>query len=353
MFHSRLAFAVSSSCALVPRPARVVGCCGCGLLQKAAEDLATDYLHYELFDNDPAADKIIRRAGYPERTRAQFVADLVVKELGAQVGRVLEVGCHRGAFLAALKARAPQLELHGFDLNPDYARWIEPICGPGRYHHRNLAEVPGPFAACVLIHTLEHVPAPVEILRTLHGLLAPNGCLVIVVPDIRANPADCYTADHTCHFDATTLRSTLARAGFDAQVETEVIGNELVALGRPLASERFEPTGAPTFPDLSLLERFERGLPRLPERAGYVFGTALIGALVGRYLGDRCLGYADEAPFRQGKTFHGKPVRHPQDLCGETVFLGVAENLARTLTPKLQHWGLEVADPWVLGRVPA
>lgn len=353
LFRSSLGRAVSSSCAVVRGPARVVVCTQCGLAQKTDTDLVTDYVHYELFDNDPAADKIIRRPGQPDRTRAQFVADLVADELGAtQQARVLEVGCHRGAFLAALRSRAPSFELHGYDLNPDYARFIEPICGPGRYHHGSLADLKGALDACVLIHTLEHIPAPLEALRVLRRLVREDGRIVVVVPDIQANPADCYTADHTCHFDRSTLEAALALAGFAGPIDASAIGNELVATCRP-ATALLRLSQRPPPPDLSPLAAFERGIERLPRRKVHVFGTALLGALIAGHLGDDCVGFADEAPFRAGKMFHGKPVRQPRDLAGQTVVLGVAENLARALTPRLNTLGLEVIDPWALGRSAA
>jgi SAM-dependent methyltransferase len=347
-FRSTLGFSVTSACAVVPVAARVTSCSRCGLLQKEAGDLVVDYLHYDLFDNDPAADKIVRTPGQPDRTRSQWVAERLLDELGcAQTPQVLEVGCHRGAFLTALRARAPQLELHGFDIDAGYGRWIEPLCGPGRYHHGDLSQVPGPFEACVLIHTLEHVPAPVETLRIVRGLLRQGGCALIVVPDVRANVVDCYTADHACHFDGTTLADVLARAGFSADVQAHQIANELVATARPAGDARAREPSSPI--DFSALTRFESGLRRLPEGTGFVFGTALIGALLEGQLGTRCLGFADEAPYRQGKLFHGKPVRHPRELKGQTVFLGVAENLAQTLAPRLAQLGLDVVDPWRLG----
>jgi SAM-dependent methyltransferase len=321
-------------------------------MQKTDADLSAHYLQYELFDNDPRADKIVRSAGKPDRTRGQFAADLLLEHLGPRPNaRVLEIGCHRGAFLSALRSRGPDLQLEGCDLDPSYARWIEPVCGPGNYHHEGLDRLAGPFDACVLIHTLEHIPQPLETLHTVRRLLAPDGMLLIVVPDVLANPFDVLVIDHTCHFDADQLRGTLRRAGFTGTVDPDLITNELVAVARPAGEavalpERPAPWPADGFRSL---RRFERGLANLPAGDYHILGTAVVGVLVAGILGDRCIGFVDEAPFRIGQTFLGRTVRAPQALAaGEPVILGVAERLAGPVTVRLTGLGLRVINPWEL-----
>lgn len=350
-FRSKLPISVSSACFPVQRPSHIVQCTGCSLFQKTDEALVADYLHYQVFDNDPLADKMLFKTGQPDRTRSQLVADLLLARLGPQrPARVLEIGCQRGAFLSAMKAKAPELELHGYDLDPSYAEIIEPICGPGRYHSNDLADVRGPFDACVLIHTLEHIPYPGKTLEIVHRLLVPGGLLVIVVPDVLASPLDFYVIDHTCHFVAPVLERTLLRAGFEGRPATDVIANEMIAMatardftlcpGTPL--EEFEG------PILSLLHRLENCLQRLPKGPSLVFGTAVIGVLVSGILGDDCIGFVDESPFQVGKEFLGRCIRSPSELRGERVVLGVAESLAPAVSLRLRELGCQVVNPWTL-----
>jgi SAM-dependent methyltransferase len=348
VFRSQLPLSASSGCVPVPHPARVVRCGVCGLLQKLAADLTADYRHYDIFDNDPSADKIIRTAGKPDRTRGQFVADLMSERLPpASKARVLEIGCHRGAFLSTLHSSRPEWELHGFDRDPSYARWIEPMCGAGHYHDGSLETVPGVYDACVLIHTLEHIPDPLTTLRIIRRKLVPGGVLLIVVPDVVANPADLLTIDHTCHFADDQLSGTLARAGFASTVDASLITNELVAVASPVESEPAISSRYPRLPeDFPSLRRFERSLCTLPAEDRHVFGTAVVAALIAGMLSDRCVGFVDEAPFRIGKTFLERRVRSPQEVIGETVVLGVAERVAEQLAPRLEQLGLRVINPW-------
>jgi SAM-dependent methyltransferase len=349
LFRSRLTVAATSACLPASTSVRVYRCGRCGLTQKLDAQLVADYAEYGLFENDATFDKIVRRPGQPDRTRSEVMAETLLEVLGPRdSARVLDVGCHRGAFLKALQDRAPHFELHGFDLPAAHGPAIERLCGPGHYHHGDLARVTGPFDACVLIHTFEHIPGVLDSLATFSRLLVPGGVLLILVPDCEANPADLYTADHTSHFTADTLRQTLGQGGFAAEVSRSLIANELFATARPGARQ----LGVPERPlgDISggvaLLEKFEAGLEQLPDGPCQVFGTAVFGILVSGVLGPRCVGFVDEAPFRIGTNLLGRPVRHPRDVAGQTVVLGVAPSLAGVVTAKLQPFGCRVVNPW-------
>lgn len=350
-FRSQLPVSVSSACFPVDRSTGIVQCLDCDLFQKTDATLCADYLHYEVFDNDPLADKMIFKTGQPHQTRSQLVADLLLARLeGCRAGRILEVGCQRGAFLSALKARGPGLDLYGFDLDPQYVRLIEPICGAGHYYSGELDDVPGSFDACVLIHTLEHIPYPGRTLQTLHRLLVPGGLLVIVVPDVLASPLDFYVIDHTCHFVAPVLERTLSRAGFAGRPATDIIPNEMVAIARSVTTNAAPTTPLDAFdvPILTLLRRLESCLRRLPKGPAHVFGTAVIGVLVSGILGADCIGFVDESPFQVGKEFLGRMVRSPTELAGQRVVLGVAESLAPAVRLRLEALGAEVVNPWEL-----
>lgn len=350
-WRSGLPVCVTSSGIRVDRPAAVSRCDRCGLIQKSESELLTDYSVYELFDNNPVADKLIRKTGLAVRTRSEFIADLTVDRMPRTSNRVLEVGCHRGAFLSALRKRDQTIDAYGFDIDPRYARFIEPICGVGRYHHGELGDVAGPFDACVLIHSFEHIPNPIQVLRTIRENLSPAGVLVIVVPDIRANPSDAYTCDHTGHYTRDTLHETLSLAGFTGSVDDTEISNELVAVATPMENPTPTPTPTATFEALFLqtLLRFESGVKAFPLISGYVFGTTVVGSLLAAYLDNHVIGFTDESEFRIGRQFLGKPVVSPTALSGQHVFLGAAESVAEQVEPRFRSLGLITHNPWKLG----
>jgi 2-polyprenyl-3-methyl-5-hydroxy-6-metoxy-1,4-benzoquinol methylase len=72
------------------------------------------------------------------------------------------------------------------------------------------------FDVIHLFHVLEHVPDPISTLETVASLLAPDGILLVEVPDIGGpwRGLSMFHPAHVQHFSAATLGRTLAAAGF-------------------------------------------------------------------------------------------------------------------------------------------
>jgi 2-polyprenyl-3-methyl-5-hydroxy-6-metoxy-1,4-benzoquinol methylase len=144
---------------------------------------------------------------------------------------VLDVGCGRPTFLAALVdrtgARGVGVDISdgGWTLEPE--RWET----AGLELHRGTvqsANLTGPFDLVCMWHALEHDYRPMETLRRLHGLTRPGGTLLVEVPNYDSwtrrlhgsSWAGFHTPRHTMAFTPATLRSMLSRAGW--KVERQV-----------------------------------------------------------------------------------------------------------------------------------
>jgi SAM-dependent methyltransferase len=128
---------------------------------------------------------------------------------------LLDVGAGRGRFVAAARAA-------GWD-----ARGIEPF-PRGVAPHVEAASVdgaevaPGSLDAVTLWHVLEHLDDPEAALRRIRGWLAPDGVLLVGVPDLASLQARLggprwYHLDlprHRTHFTLTGIEVLLGRAGF-------------------------------------------------------------------------------------------------------------------------------------------
>lgn len=204
-------------------PYRVVACEACGLrytrpLPSAAElqALYQPGYHAKLSTRVLSRDfarVLLQRCVMWERRR--FIAAL-------PRGRVLDVGCGNGTFLAGLQARGWAVQ--GTDTSPiacEIAR------GKGiPVHHGELGGAgfaTGSFDVVTLWHVLEHVPEPLAELREIRRILRPEGRLVVEVPDgdsrtLRLTGERWFPLDvprHLQHFTRDTLGRTLERAGFE------------------------------------------------------------------------------------------------------------------------------------------
>ena len=159
-------------------------------------------------------------------------------------GRVLDVGCGRGLFLALLAERG--YRVRGTELSETTARNAYPgvpidtgELAPGAYPS-------GSFDLVTIWHVLEHLRDPRAALEAAHEALAPGGHLVVAVPNFasaqaRFGRADWFHLDlprHLFHFTPDTLRRLLEDTGFavDAlttgQWEMDPFGLAQTALNR-------------------------------------------------------------------------------------------------------------------------
>lgn len=97
-------------------------------------------------------------------------------------GRLLDVGCGTGSYLASMAALG--LSVTGVDLFEDVAREVSARYGIP-VHAGELPAVdlpPGSFDIVTLWHMVEHLPNPGQVIARARELLAPGGVLMLGVP---------------------------------------------------------------------------------------------------------------------------------------------------------------------------
>jgi glycosyltransferase involved in cell wall biosynthesis/ubiquinone/menaquinone biosynthesis C-methylase UbiE len=141
---------------------------------------------------------------------------------GSTAGRLLEVGCGDGDFLA--EAEAAGYLVTGVELDAatcDRARARlkngEMLCGV--LEDSGLAEEQ--FDLCVLSDILGHVRDPLAFLAHVHRLLKPDGVIFIATPSLSSWSAKLlrqnwmeFKPEHLTYFDPKTLQTALFRAGY-------------------------------------------------------------------------------------------------------------------------------------------
>ena len=179
-------------------------------------------------------------------------------------GRLLEVGCGDGWLLSLLAARGWQTE--GLDFDPRAveaarSRGLEVRLGPiGEQGYPD-----GGFDAVVMVHVLEHVPDPLELLQACHRVLRPGGSLVIITPNVDGFGHRWFQGDwrglepprHLHVFTMRALRKIAADAGFgsvDCRATIRDVHNLLHASYRLRHEGRFI-HGTPMAPSIALRMR--------------------------------------------------------------------------------------------------
>ena len=137
-------------------------------------------------------------------------------------GRVCDIGCGSGQFLASAKASG--WHVTGIELN-EYARHLCQQVLPEANFFRSLTDADFPtndFDAVTMWHVLEHLPSPMVTLRQINRILRPGGILGVAVPNFGSLERKVWgkrwiqiaAPIHLYHFEMVTLVRHLENAGF-------------------------------------------------------------------------------------------------------------------------------------------
>lgn len=213
-------------------PFAVVRCSGCGLVFVSPR-IAADRLR-DVYDHGYWSSPAPKDRGYANyrgdarnwlrtyRRRARVLDGRLAPD-----SRVLDVGCAAGYFCEVMAARGHRVA--GIEPSAAIIDDARARLGPDRVHFGTLDDAPFPdssFDLVTLWDVVEHLPTPIEALRTVRRLLRDDGLLLLETQNVESRFARILgrrwqhfkQAEHLWHFAPTTLRLLLDAAGF-AEVE--------------------------------------------------------------------------------------------------------------------------------------
>lgn len=153
--------------------------------------------------------------------------------------RALDIGASSGEWVYLLGSLG--VPAQGIEPNLGYWAFARESLGldvmDGTLQQR-LPQLPaGDYDLVSLFHVLEHLPDPLQALRGIRTLLAPQGRLFIEVPDAAgmSSPCNTFFRAHTLYFSAHSLRSLALAAGFEVAADNFREGGNLRVLLRAAA----------------------------------------------------------------------------------------------------------------------
>jgi 2-polyprenyl-3-methyl-5-hydroxy-6-metoxy-1,4-benzoquinol methylase len=252
-------------------PFSVVTCTSCGLTYvtpRLAENALLEHVYDEAYWTSDAA----KTRGYTDyRSDAPLYLRTYRRRLGvirrhfSRPGRVLDVGCAAGYFLAVmqeegwdvtgLEPSAPILEQAAARIGAENVR-------TGLLNESGLE--PRSFDLVTLWDVLEHMPDPVAALAEARELLAPGGKLLIETQNVDSLAAKVLGrrwqhykhAEHIYHFNPSTIERVLSEAGLRILENRAALGGKYVSLGFVVErAGKVHPLLTPLLSPLRLLAR--------------------------------------------------------------------------------------------------
>lgn len=285
-------------------------------------------------------------------SQARFLAAHVT----APAGRVLDIGCGKGAFLKSFKALRAGWQCVGVEPSREEAalarRDRDLEVHEGMFGRVPLA--PESFDLVAIMHVLEHVSRPVDTVRQMRDVLRPGGLLFVEVPNtLDLNMFyDVLLFEHLYHFPPETLAWLLAREGFEivAHERSTPYGAQRIVARKSTVTT---PTG---WPDVRMAEGAAAwatlwsamrdlaagGAARAAAgRRVAIFGAGMTAAtwLVYTDLHDAPItGLFDESPWKIGRTLFDRPIYALSDMrqhAPDTVLLATMPNSQRLVAQKV------------------
>ena len=209
---------------LSSQPFSIVRCVSCGLLRVDPRPSAVEIGRYYLpaYYDKPGEDS----GGLGRLIARFFMSERVAKASGNQsAGRVLDIGCGEGTFLAAMARRG--WEAWGVEVSSDGAE--RAAARPGlKIFAKPLEECglqPKSFDLITLWHSIEHVPDPEALLRRVATLVKDDGRIFLAFPsprswDLRLFGARWFHLDpprHLYYFSPDTMSRLLEKCGMKVE----------------------------------------------------------------------------------------------------------------------------------------
>jgi 2-polyprenyl-3-methyl-5-hydroxy-6-metoxy-1,4-benzoquinol methylase len=149
------------------------------------------------------------------------ILSLLSQSSNIQPYKLLEVGCGTGVFLD--KAKKHGFDCHGLELSEYAANFVRQMGIPVETKAIENAQYPdGSFDAIVMREVIEHLPHPMESLKTIHSWLKPGGVLFMATgnydcPERRLRKSDWFyfmPEGHLNIFSNRTMHNYLTKVGF-------------------------------------------------------------------------------------------------------------------------------------------
>ena len=360
---------MTSDCKLWPAGGNMAICDSCGVLQAIVDsewrsEADAIYQNYDTRILGEGIEQAVVFAGSQNSSpRSVALLDHVQSQIEIpETGRLLDVGCGNGSFLRAFGMVRPRWSLFGADRDDSFNSAVRSIDGVEQLYTCPIREIPEKFDVIVMVHSLEHIPEPVEFLTNLADRLTEGGHVIVQLPYFLHNPVYLFVADHCSHFTQSSAVDVLRRAGFVAvDATTRHVSKELTIIARKSEAEQPRPAdhGAPqTVQVVQRLLEWSRSVSNsardLSQRRPFgLWGSSVTATWLFAEIDGNMDFFVDDSPTRQGQTFLDRPVLAPTQVpAGSRVYLGLAPIVADQIWLRMKDADIDLHKPEMIDLGP-
>lgn len=357
-------FRITSDCRPFRKGGELHVCMTCAAVQKVAtagwlSEIEEIYNGYEpYFQAGGEEQRVFDPVMGLLRPRSDVIVDRLIKlRVLPEIGKALDVGCGTGVTLRSLSRALPGFRLYGQEINRRHERVLTSIPNFEVLYSGPIAHLEGAFDLVTLIHSLEHFPAPSEVMRDLRRILTQRGIVLVQVSDTENNPFDLVIADHLLHFSPGSLRNMVSTSALTiGLVARDWVSKELTCV---CGTGLHVATSGDTTPDpKAVYDRVNRQIEWLGEIAESareardrgsqfgIFGTSIAATWIAAGLDMEFDFFVDEDKHRAGRPYLDKPVLEPAMIePGSTIYLALTPVVAESVNRRLHRLPVKFITP--------
>jgi len=196
------------------------------LNQQPSDEVLEEIYNEEYFlgEHTPEGEKAVSDM---KRATAKLYLNQLIKYCGSTGGKLLEIGCGNGDFLALAKEAG--FDVTGIEISRHAVDTANRQLGEKRVRCGTMETFlhGEQFDYCTLFDTIEHTRNPLRLLQKIHELLKPGGVLFLSTPSLDSWSAKLmkqnwmeFKTEHLHYFDTQTIQNALAKSGFAQIVVT-------------------------------------------------------------------------------------------------------------------------------------
>lgn len=356
---------VASDCVPWRAGGRLGICTACFCIQNPVDrewflETAEVYSKYRIYQQSSGCEQGVFSDGAALIPRSAKIFQHALPYLNlSSPGVLLDVGCANGELLRCFHALAPDWQMVGFEIDDKRREEVLSIPGVKAFVSGSLDKVVGTFNLITLVHVFEHLPYPMTWLENFRRMLAPDGIVLIQVPDPKQNPFNLLVADHCSHFIMADLIRMAEDAGYQVLASSDHwVSRELSIIIKPLVSKnnkkqktQLDGQNKETFPYpehsivwLQDIIHLTKSIPHDKPRG--IWGTAIAATWAYSVMDQRVDFFVDEDLNRIGQTHLGRPVYSPEQVPAEShVFIALTPEIAHKIVTRWSHLNIHLHVP--------
>ena len=335
---------VSSDCKPNGKASNIAICTTCQTVQKEVnsefkENCTKIYSQYEAYYQAKGAEQqVFDQDGVANNRSYKILKN--IKHLLPSKGSLLDFGCGNGNLLRSAGKLLTNWNFSGFELDKRTKEEVLSIENCTHFY-TDLRDVDNKFDVISLIHVLEHIDSPQNLLNNLSNCLKDSGLLLIQVPDFQENPFDLLIADHCTHFSFSTMKNLLNSCGLNiSYISGNCISKEITVLAGKgkVAEGPVQNENAKFAKAVNWLKQLNPSIQSLAEKTDfYIFGSSIAAVAAWQLASDKIKGFIDEDTSRQGNQLFDLPIVSPEQLTkNDIVFCPLAPCISQIIFKKYQ-----------------